>query len=134
MKSRQLQLDDRVIREDVPYTMLLPDRRTVLVLVPAEECERDVSGEILFKPEAVRRLDRVRVMAMNMPQALTPGFIRTLREALGLTQAQLGERVGVDKLTVYRWERGMVKPGPAALKGLGKLRREAVRRGVTLAA
>jgi DNA-binding XRE family transcriptional regulator len=114
--------------------MLLPDRRTVLVLVPAEECERDVSGEILLKPQAVRRLDRVRVMAMNLPQTPTPGFLRTLREALGLTQAQLGERVGVDKMTVYRWERGMMKPAATARRGLDKLRRQVGRRGVILAA
>jgi len=125
---------DRAIQEDVPYTMRLPDDRTVFVLVPAEWCARDRSGEITFKPEAVRFLDRVQVMAMKTPTTPTPGFIRTLREALGLTQQQLGERVGVDKLTVYRWERGMMKPSPAAVKAIERVRRDAARKGVVIAA
>ena len=126
--------DDRTIHEDVPYTMMLPDRRTVFVLVPGEWCGRDRSGELTFKPKAVQFLDRVQVMAMELPTMPTPGFIRTLREALGLTQAQLGERIGVDKMTVYRWERGMVRPGPAALKELEKVRKAAGRKGIVIAA
>jgi len=121
-------------QDDVPYTMQLPDGRTVFVLIPAKWCGHDRDGELTFKPEAVRLLDRVRVMAMNVPQAPSPGFIRTLREALGLTQAQFGERVGVDKLTVYRWERGMVKPSDESAKAIDKLRRAAGRKGVVIAA
>ncbi|MFN0012213.1 MAG: helix-turn-helix domain-containing protein [Phycisphaerales bacterium] len=60
--------------------------------------------------------------------------MRTLREALGLTQAQLSERLGVDSMTVSRWERGTVKPSPAAVKALDKLRRDAGRRGTVIAA
>jgi len=36
--------------------------------------------------------------------------IRVRREALGLTQDQLGRRVGVSFVTVSRWERGVVPP------------------------
>lgn len=124
----------RTITEDVPYTMRLPDGRTLLVLLRGEWCELDVSGELLFKPEAVRFLDRIRVMAVKMPAKPTAGFILTLREALGLTQVELGEKIGVDSMTVSRWERGTVKPGPAAVKALEKLRREVGRKGVTIAA
>ncbi len=126
--------DDRSVREDVPFTMRLPDDRTVFVLVPAKWCGRDRSGELTFKPEAVRFLDRVQAMAMKTPKTPTPGFIRTLREALGLTQSQLGERIGVNKLTVYRWERGMMKPGPESIKAIDRLRRAEARRGVVIAA
>jgi hypothetical protein len=80
--------------DDVPFTPRLLDGRTMLVLVRAQWCEADVSGEVLFKPEAVRLIDRVQVMAANMPKVPTPGYIRTLREALGLTQTQLAERLG----------------------------------------
>jgi DNA-binding transcriptional regulator YiaG len=122
------------IRDDVPYTMKLPDGQTVFVLVPAKWCERDVSGEIAFKPDAVRFLDKVRVMAMKVPKQPTPGFIRTLREALGLTQAGFGQRLGVDLMTVSRWERGTSRPGRLALKALEELKVAAARQGVTLAA
>lgn len=119
---------------DVPYTMRLPDGRTLLVLLRREWCSLDVTGELLFKPAAVRFLDRLRAMTMDIPKAPSPGFILTLREALGLTQAQLGERIGVDPMTVSRWERGSVRPGPAALRALDKLRRDAGRRGTVIAA
>ncbi len=122
------------VPEDVPYTMRLPDGRTLFVLLPAAWCERDVTGELLFKPEAARHLDRIRALAMKAPKAPTPGYVRTLREALGLTQKRFGERLGVDAMTVSRWERGTVQPGPAALKALEKLRIAAGRKGITIAA
>jgi transcriptional regulator with XRE-family HTH domain len=33
-------------------------------------------------------------------------FVRDAREQLGLTQAQFGERLGVTRKTVIRWEQG----------------------------
>ncbi len=119
---------------DVPYTMKLPGGRTLLVLIPAAWCETDVSGAMAFRPQAVRLLDRVRVAATSVPAKPTPGYILTLREALGLTQTQLGERLGVDKMTVARCEWGKMAPGAAALKALDRLRRELGRRGLTIAA
>lgn len=121
-------------REDVPYAMRLPDRRTLLVTIPAEWCESDASGELAFTPEAVRWLDRVRAVAMRVPSSPTPGYIRTLREALGLTQTQMGERVGVDKMTVARWEWGRFRPGAEAVRAIDRMRRKAARHGVVIAA
>lgn len=69
-----------------------------------------------------------------MPETPTPGMIRTLREALGMTQTALGEKIGVDKLTVSRWERGTMTPSAGAVKKLDALRRKLGRRGVVLAA
>lgn len=120
--------------DDVPYIMRLPDGRSILVLLRPDWCELDVTGELLLKPDAVQFLDRIRVMATKLPKAPSPSFIRTLRETLGLTQVELGERVGVDSMTVSRWERGAVKPSAAAVKALNKLRRDAGRRGITIAA
>ncbi len=114
--------------------MRLPNGRTLLVLVPAAMCEIDVSGEVAFTLDAVRLLNRVRVTATNVPAQPTPGYVRTLREAIGLRQQQFAERVGVDKMTVARWEWGKVKPGAAAVKRIEKVRREAGRRGVMIAA
>jgi DNA-binding transcriptional regulator YiaG len=62
----------------------------------------------------------------------SPGFLTTLREALGLTQRQFGERVGVDKMTVSRWERGTMCPSAAALAMVERLRRESLRRGLAV--
>lgn len=39
--------------------------------------------------------------------------IRALRMRLGISQRQLGERLGVDQGTVSRWERGVESPRPA---------------------
>lgn len=121
-------------RDDVPYTMKLPDGRTVFVLVPGKWTHRDVSGEVGFTPDGVRFLDRVRALAMKAPTAPTPGYIVTVREALGLTQAQLADKLSVDPMTVSRWERGTVRPGTDSLKALEKIKTAAARKGITIAA
>ena len=47
--------------------------------------------------------------------------IRTLRERLGLSQAQLGELTGgAHWVTVSRWERGKLKPNASQQGLLGK--------------
>jgi len=120
------------LTDDVPFTARLPDGRTLFVLVPAKWCELDAEGEVLFKPEAARFLDRVQAMAMKVPGKPTPGMIRSLREALGLTQAELGKRLGVTNISVYRWEAGMLHPNPDAVKQLEKMRRDAGRRGIVI--
>lgn len=43
--------------------------------------------------------------------ALTPAFIRRRRIELGLTQADLAERVGVTQVAVSHWERGGAMSG-----------------------
>lgn len=42
---------------------------------------------------------------------MTGSELRRLRHGLGLTQAQMGERIGVTQNTVARWERGEVGIG-----------------------
>lgn len=59
-----------------------------------------------------------------------PGHITRLREALGLTQAAFAAQVGVDKMTVSRWERGTIRPGKTAIKRIEAIRKRAIRRGV----
>lgn len=121
-------------KDDVPFTARLPDGRTLFVLIPARLCEVDDGGEVLLKPDAVRFIDRLQALAMKTPKTPTPGYIRTLREALGLTQAELGERIGVNKMTVARWEWGKLRPRPGAAAALNRLRIQAGRRGTTIAA
>lgn len=120
---------------DYPYTMKLPDGRTVYVEVPGRWVTTDRGGNVAFLPAAVRFLDRVRALATPLHATRTgpsPGFIATLRKALGLTQRELGERVGVDKMTVARWEWGKVRPSAESLSELEKVRRQAVRKGVAI--
>ena len=61
------------------------------------------------------------------------GSLAALRDALGMTQQQLGRRIGRSKLTVSRWERGTLRPSQEALGKLYALAAELKRRGVELA-
>jgi DNA-binding XRE family transcriptional regulator len=118
---------------DLPYTMRLKDGRTIFVEVPGKWVTRDRGGEIGLLPPAVRFLDRIRVLAMspgNRPA--TPGYLATLRVALGFTPREFAARLGVDKLTVSRWERGAVNPSAESLAAIENIRKESVAKGVTI--
>jgi transcriptional regulator with XRE-family HTH domain len=45
---------------------------------------------------------------------MTGAAVRSTRTLLGLTQAQFGERVGVQRNTVARWERDELAVGSTA--------------------
>jgi DNA-binding transcriptional regulator YiaG len=48
---------------------------------------------------------------------VTPTDLKTVREAIGLTQRALAERLGVPKDTLNRWERGrQACPHPEILR------------------
>jgi DNA-binding transcriptional regulator YiaG len=112
--------------------MKLEDGRTLYVEVPGRYTVTDRSGRVAFTPEGVRFLDRIRALRMEVSRAPRPSYITSLREALGLTQQELAVRLGVNKLTVSRWERGALHPGRASLEALRRLRQEAVSQGVVL--
>ena len=60
-----------------------------------------------------------------MPAAPTPSErIKRLRSLLGLTQAQLADRLGVSFVTVNRWERRHTQPSDLALQRLVELESE----------
>ena len=63
---------------------------------------------------------------------LSPALITSLREAAGMTQEELGKRIGRDKLTVSRWECGSVRPSKEALARLARLFRKLKASGVLL--
>ena len=119
--------------EVVPFAMSLSDGRILFVEVPKRMTSRDRSGELMFTLEGVKLLDRVQALAMKPGPAPSPAYLLTLREALGLTQAQLGRLIGRDKLTISRWERGTLRPGPEALEKLYELARKLKQKGVVLA-
>ncbi len=47
--------------------------------------------------------------------------VRKLRERLGLTQAQLAEKLGVNQTTIHRWEMGTRQLRGPAIKLLAEL-------------
>lgn len=123
---------NRAPDRSVPYTLRLPDGRTVFVELPAAMVRYGRDKRLGFTIAGVKFLDRVRALASDASDTPTPGAIISLREALGLTQKAFGERIGVDKITVSRWERGQVRPGGESVKALRKLRRIAAARGVVV--
>ena len=54
---------------------------------------------------------------------MTGEEIKALRLRLGLTQAELGEAIGVFWNTVSRWEAGKMAPSTLALRALAELDR-----------
>lgn len=125
----------QLLQPGFPFTAKLPDGRTLLVEVPGRWTTTDRSGQTALLPAGVRFIDRLCALATGLGNAKrppSPGFITALREGLGLTQAELGERLGVDKLSVSRWERGAVRPSAESLAALEAVRREAVRKGVVI--
>jgi len=44
--------------------------------------------------------------------------IKKQRDKLGLTQVEFAARLGVDPITISRWERGLSKPSKLALRQL----------------
>ena len=120
-------------RPDVPYMMKLSDGRRVYVEVPGRWTVRERGGVIAFTLEGARFLDRVRALMIKAEGPPSPGYLISLREALGFTQAELGRRIGVNKLTVSRWERGELRPSAASLGTLRGLRNRSIKHGVLLA-
>lgn len=116
-----------------PYTRKLPDGRTLFVEVPRRMVTRDRSGEVAFTPDGVRFLDRLRALAWQPGPRPSPAYLTSLRAALGLTQAELGRRIGRNKLTVSRWECGTLHPSRQALNQLYTLARKRKEAGVLLA-
>ena len=61
---------------------------------------------------------------------MTPETFRERRRRLRLTQAALASEVGVDSMTVSRWERGLHPIPKAVVRLLGHLRPK--RQGATM--
>jgi transcriptional regulator with XRE-family HTH domain len=53
--------------------------------------------------------------------AATLPRVQQLRNAMRMTQQQLADRIGVDRLTIRRWERGAIRIPPAYRFELGEL-------------
>lgn len=116
---------------DLPYVVRVGAEGMLAILLPAAWLKEGRAGEPLLLPPAVRALDRLRAM-FKSEAAVTPGFLLSLREALGLTQEEFGRKLGVSKMTFSRWERGRMHPGESATHAVRKLQRQAQRAGVRI--
>ena len=54
------------------------------------------------------------------------GRLRTARRSLGLTQKQLAVELGVESITVSRWERGVTTPSLPRLRRIAEITETAV--------
>ena len=52
--------------------------------------------------------------------------IKGLRKKLGMTQQELADKIGVDRVTVARWEAGEKKPSNLARRQLQRLQQQKV--------
>lgn len=53
--------------------------------------------------------------------ALADRIYEARKERLSLTQAELAAELGVEAVTVSRWERGTVEPRPGVIRELARL-------------
>lgn len=116
---------------DLPYAVSLGDGRTLAISLNSAWLKADRSGQPLLLPPAARALDRLRAIFIHQDK-LTPGFIVSLREAMGLTQQEFGQKLGVTKMTISRWECGRLRPSDEMTTAIRKLQAHARREGVQI--
>jgi DNA-binding transcriptional regulator YiaG len=116
---------------DLSYVATVGEGAMLAISLPASWVKADRSGEPLLLPPAVRALDRLRALFASQ-ERITPGFIVSLREAIGLTQEQFGRRLGVSKMTVSRWECGRMVPSASAVVAIRQLQARSRRGGVKI--
>ena len=107
--------------ETVPYTLTLPDGNLLFLRLPTRMTGRDRDGSLTFNAEGLQVLDKIQVLAMKTPPKPSPGYLKTVRAALGVTQADFAQRLGYSTISVKKWETGNARPGAAAVKKIQKL-------------
>ena len=116
---------------DLPYVIRLGDEGMLAISLPAAWLKADRSGQPLLLPPAVRAIDRLRAMFAGQKQ-ITPGFIVSLREAMGLTQEQFARKLNVSKMTISRWECGRMRPSGTAVAAIRRLQAKARKSGLII--
>ena len=103
-------------------------RRLVLRLIVSTRVEMDLgrtseSARELVAAICERHIER---LEKGREKHFIIEYIVTLRKALGITQKEFGERFGVDKATVMRWENGSLRPSDESLAAIEEFRLEAM--------
>ncbi len=122
-----MQRPTRAAVEQVWVEESFPEGR-VAARVPMGRDSR--TGELVYTATALRTLDRLRALLQQAGELSTPGHLRSLREALGLTQQEMASKLAVSMQTVSRWERGESRPRSSALGRLRTLQRSTRRHGI----
>jgi DNA-binding transcriptional regulator YiaG len=76
------------------------------VWIESATFERDDSGEDTICIPAINDLHRVIAEGIVGKSGMTGAELRFLRSEMGMSQAELGEILHKERLTVGRWERG----------------------------
>ncbi len=116
---------------DLPYVVPLGEHGMFAISLRAAWPKADRSGQPLLLPPAVRALDRLRAV-FTTQEKFTPGFIVSLRQAVGLTQEQFARKLGVSKMTVSRWECGRMHPSSSTAATIHHLQARARHKGVKI--
>lgn len=82
-------------------------------------------GERFLTAATARKMERAMVLC-RPAESPTPGSVRTLRGALGLSREALASRLGVSAQSIFRWETGRSCPTRSAVARLESLRKRAV--------
>ena len=53
--------------------------------------------------------------------AIADRILEARKQVLSMTQAELASKLGVEAVTVSRWERGAVEPRPTVIRELARL-------------
>jgi DNA-binding transcriptional regulator YiaG len=116
---------------DLPHVASFGENAMLAISLRADWVKADRSGRPLLLPPAVRALDRLRAV-FTAQARITPGFIISLREALGLTQELFAGKLGVTKMTVSRWECGRMRPSRTMVAALRAMQARARCAGVKI--
>lgn len=105
-----------------PYEVPIPtadgERVAEIVTIMVEVEWDEMVREWLLTPDAELLIEETKARHMGL---LTPAELRTLRESLGLTQAELAELLKIGAKTWTRWETGRQRPSQSLnilLRGL----------------
>ena len=116
-----------------PYVAKLPDGRYFAVELPEGSTQTDsVTGELILLAPAIHLLDRLRVLLSPLPEKVTSGRIKVLRESLGLSVSDLADQLQINPRLVADWEAGKCPPTPEIRAALEDLRHQAIQRGILL--
>jgi putative transcriptional regulator len=64
----------------------------------------------------------VRTVSIPEPRQYTPAAVKRLRDELGMSQMAFAELLGVSRIWVQGWERGVRQPSPLARRLLDTIR------------
>jgi len=121
----------RLARKEVRAMIAKPAEEVRRLRQRVASLERDLrSAKAARAEERAKAKVRTAVQAVASNETptvrMSPTLIRSLRNRLGISQADLAKLVGVSTVAVGNWESGKSKPRPeskarvAALRGLGR--------------